>query len=101
MPSLPPSVLVAVDFSDASARAVALAGFIADRCEATAFRPLHTEAAEAPAYFTHQQIEALERQRRDGYARPSGWLSHYGDSLVRFCTVPILFVPETNQGASS
>jgi hypothetical protein len=33
--------------------------------------------------------------------RTSGWLSHYADSLVRFCTVPILFVPETNQGASS
>ena len=30
-----------------------------------------------------------------------GRLSHYGDSLVRFCTIPILFVPETYQGASS
>jgi hypothetical protein len=33
--------------------------------------------------------------------RTSGWLSNYGESLVRFCTVPILFVPEINQGASS
>ena len=33
--------------------------------------------------------------------RTSGWLSNYGDSLVRFCTVPILFVPEITQGASS
>ena len=29
------------------------------------------------------------------------WLSQYGDSVVRFCTIPILFVPEVIQGASS
>jgi len=32
--------------------------------------------------------------------RPSTWLSSYGEPLVRFCTVPILFVPETTQGVS-
>lgn len=245
MPTVPQSVLAAVDFGEASARAVALGGFVADRCGAATLRLLHTEAAEAPAYFTHDQIEALERQQQamraqaerflaqfgrhhthhplsavvnegspsetilresmtadlvvmgthgrhgpkrwwlgsvaervlrevrrpllivradmsgsvdsvfsrvlvravpplvgagtldyarhltacfndevvDGRGQPiepavaaaratllavaaplprtSGWLSHYGDSLVRFCTVPILFVPETNQGASS
>ena len=245
MLTVPQSVLAAVDFGDASARAVALGGFVADRCGAATLRLLHTEAAEAPAYFTHDQIEALERQQQamraqaerylvqfgrhhtphplsasvdegspseailresmtadlvvmgthgrrgpkrwwlgsvaervlrevrrpllivradmsgavdtvfsrvlvhsappldgastldyvrhltacfsgevvDGRGQPiepavaaaratllavaaplprtSGWLSHYGDSLVRFCTVPILFVPEINQGASS
>ena len=33
--------------------------------------------------------------------RSSAWLSDYGESLVRYCTIPILFVPETTQGASS
>ena len=33
--------------------------------------------------------------------RTSAWLSDYGEPLVRFSTVPILFVPEANQGASS
>jgi Universal stress protein family len=33
--------------------------------------------------------------------RSSVWLSNYGEPLVRYCTVPILFVPEITQGASS
>ncbi len=33
--------------------------------------------------------------------RTSGWLSNCGEALVRFCTIPILFVPEITQGASS
>jgi nucleotide-binding universal stress UspA family protein len=78
MTSVPQSVLVAVDFSDASARAVALAGLIADRCGATAFRLLHTEAAEAPAYFTHQQIEMLERQRQMLRAQAERYLAQFG-----------------------
>jgi len=33
--------------------------------------------------------------------RPSSaWLSNYGEPLVRYCTIPILFVPEIMQGAS-
>jgi len=32
--------------------------------------------------------------------RSSAWLSNYGEPLVRYCTVPILFVPEIMQGAS-
>jgi hypothetical protein len=99
MPAVPRSVLAAVDFGDASARSVTLAGLIADRCEAKTLPLLHIEAAEAPVYFTHDQIEGLVVAAP--LPRTSGWLSHYGDSFVRFCTVPILFVPETNQGASS
>ena len=33
--------------------------------------------------------------------RIAGWLSDDDDSLIRFRSVPILFVPETTQGASS
>jgi nucleotide-binding universal stress UspA family protein len=33
--------------------------------------------------------------------RSGVWLSHHGDSLIRFCQLPILFVPEAMEGASS
>jgi nucleotide-binding universal stress UspA family protein len=78
MPTVPHSVLVAVDFGDASARAVALGGVVADRCGATTLRLLHTEAAEAPAYFTHDQIEALKRQQQAMRAQAERFLAHFG-----------------------
>jgi hypothetical protein len=31
--------------------------------------------------------------------RTAAWTSNYGEPLVRFCSVPILFVPEFNEGA--
>jgi hypothetical protein len=33
--------------------------------------------------------------------RTAAWLSNDGEPLVRFCKVPILFVPEFTEGASS
>jgi nucleotide-binding universal stress UspA family protein len=78
MPSVPQSVLAAVDFGDASARAVALAGLIAERCGASTFRLLHVEAAEAPAYFTHDQVEALERQQQAMRAQAERYLAQFG-----------------------
>ena len=33
-------------------------------------------------------------------SRTPAWMSNYGEPLVRFCTVPILLVPELNEGAS-
>ena len=78
MPVVLQSVLAAVDFGDASARAVALAGLVADRCGAATLRLLHTEAAEAPAYFTHDQIEALERQQQEMRAQAERFLAQFG-----------------------
>lgn len=78
MPTVPQSVLAAVDFGDASARAVALAGLVADRCGAATLRLLHTETAEAPAYFTHDQIEALERQQQAMRAQAEHFLTQFG-----------------------
>lgn len=57
------SIVVAVDFGDASARAVAVAGTIAARCPGATLRLLHAESIDAPAYFTSEQLEELERQR--------------------------------------
>ena len=74
----PRSVLVAVDFSDTSGRAVSLAGFIVERCGATALRLLHAETVEAPAYFTHDQIDALERERLATRTQAEQYLARFG-----------------------
>jgi nucleotide-binding universal stress UspA family protein len=58
MTDCPRSIVVAVDFGDASGRAVAAGGAIAERCGAT-LRLLHAETFEAPAYFTSEQLDAL------------------------------------------
>ena len=77
MATVPQSVLVAVDFSEAAARAVALGGFIAGGCGA-ALRLLHAEAADAPAYFTSAQIERLEDEQRAARTHAEHALSMFG-----------------------
>lgn len=54
-------VLVAVDFSSASARAVQFAGDLAERAGA-ALVAVHAEAIEVPPYFTRDQIDTLQAQ---------------------------------------
>jgi nucleotide-binding universal stress UspA family protein len=71
-------VLAAVDFGDASARAVAIAGAVADRCDVATLRLLHVETAEAPVYFTHDQVEALARQQRAMRAQAERFLVQFG-----------------------
>jgi len=58
-------ILVAVDFSEASASAVALAGALAEAFGVPVLSVLHAETLEMPPYFTSSQIEALEAERRD------------------------------------
>jgi len=77
MTQLPASVLVAVDFGDASARAVALGGAIAEACGAS-LRLLHAESIEAPPYFTTEQIEVLTRQRQASRAQAEQYLLRFG-----------------------
>ena len=72
------SILVAVDFGDISARAVAVAGTIAARCPGATLRLLHAEAIEAPAYFTSEQLEDLERQRQAITMQAEQFLSRFG-----------------------
>jgi nucleotide-binding universal stress UspA family protein len=59
----PRTVLVGVDFGDASARALALAGVVASRASAPVVA-LHAERFEPPPYFTLEQIGRLETERR-------------------------------------
>ena len=62
-------VLVGVDFDEASASALTMAGLLASTWDAdlTLFR---SSTPEAPAYFTADQIEALEAEREQSRALP-------------------------------
>jgi len=76
--SCPPSdILVPVDFGEASARAVSVAAAVAARFGARV-RLLHAESIEAPPYFTHEQIESLEKQRRASRAQAQRYLADFG-----------------------
>jgi nucleotide-binding universal stress UspA family protein len=78
MTRLPRSVLVAVDFGDASAHAIAVAGTIAERCAVQTLTLVHAEPTEAPVYFTPGQIAGLERQRRALEAQARQYLTRFG-----------------------
>jgi nucleotide-binding universal stress UspA family protein len=70
------SVLVPVDFGDASARAITVAGRIAEAAGARLL-VLHAEPIDAPAYFTHEQVEALAAQRRNLRHRAESYLEAF------------------------
>lgn len=61
-------VLVAVDFEEPSASAVAVGGAIA-RAFGAALTVVHAETLDMPPYFTGTQVEALETERREAGAR--------------------------------
>lgn len=63
----PRTVVAAVDFEPASARAAAVAGFVAAAASA-ALRVVHAERFEAPPYFTPEQIARLEDERQEASA---------------------------------
>ncbi|MEX1993174.1 MAG: universal stress protein [Steroidobacteraceae bacterium] len=75
----PKSIVVGMDFGDASARALAIAGFMAPIFGAR-IRVVHSERFEPPAYFTLEQIERLEAERRQSQAAAA-------DHLARFAAV--------------
>jgi nucleotide-binding universal stress UspA family protein len=58
----PRHILVPVDFGEASARALRVAGVLASRFEARV-DALHADVLEAPPYFSSDQVSALEQQR--------------------------------------
>jgi nucleotide-binding universal stress UspA family protein len=77
MMTAPQAVLVAIDFSEASARAVAVAGFIAQACKGR-LTILHAESTGAPVYFTAGQLDDLERHRRAGRAAVKASVARFG-----------------------
>lgn len=78
----PGAVLAAVDFGDASARAVGAAGLVARRWGNRPLLLLHAEPLDAPVYFTHEQIESLEAQRRSTRHQAEEFLKQFGRRLT-------------------
>lgn len=72
----PRTILAAVDFGEASTRAVSVAGFIAAGGTAT-LRVVHAERFEVPPYFTPAQIERLEDERREASAELTTELTRF------------------------
>jgi hypothetical protein len=56
-------VLVGVDFDDASASALKMAGVLASPWDAD-MTVFHASTPDAPAYFTADQLETLEAERK-------------------------------------
>ncbi len=72
----PRSILVAVDFGDASARALRVARVLAERHDAS-MTALHAETIEVPPYFTHDQIRTVERQRDETRREAARYLASF------------------------
>ncbi len=81
--SYPPRrILVAVDFGEAAAAAVRVAGELARRFEAE-LTVMHAESFEAPPYFTHEQITAIEKQRRAARKEAQRYLQKFSEPLAQ------------------
>lgn len=72
----PQSILVGVDFGEASAGALSAAGAIATAFGAR-LRALHAERFEPPPYFTVDQIDQLEAERRAGQSAAATHLAEF------------------------
>lgn len=70
-------ILVPVDFGDASAAAVQVAGALARGCSGV-LTLLHAEALEAPLYFTSEQVNALAAERRLREVQARKYLETFG-----------------------
>jgi nucleotide-binding universal stress UspA family protein len=75
------TILVAVDFGEASTRALALAGSLAQALGAT-LRVLHAEVLDAPPYFTQAQLDALEGEEQASRARALDYLRSFAKAHV-------------------
>jgi nucleotide-binding universal stress UspA family protein len=69
-------VLVAVDFGEASARAVALGSVVATAFDAT-LRVIYAERFEPPPYFTVEQMTRLVAERHMGQAAAAEHLTRF------------------------
>jgi nucleotide-binding universal stress UspA family protein len=70
-------ILVPVDFGDASAAAVQVAGALARGCGGQ-LTLLHAEALEAPLYFTSEQVVALAAERKQRQTQAQKYLDTFG-----------------------
>jgi nucleotide-binding universal stress UspA family protein len=81
--SYPPrKILVAVDFGEAAAAAVRVAGELARKFDAE-LTAVHTESFEAPPYFTREQITAIEKQRRAARKEAQRYVQRFSEPLAQ------------------
>jgi nucleotide-binding universal stress UspA family protein len=93
MTARPRSILVAVDFGEASARAIAIGGALAERCGAS-LRVLHAGAFDLPPYMTSAQPQAAELSAASDRTRATEFLTDFGR---RHAAAP--FIPMIDDGA--
>jgi nucleotide-binding universal stress UspA family protein len=78
-------VLVGVDFDETSGAAVAAAGALAARFNATV-TAVHAHPLDAPAYFTGAQMDTIEAERAESRARTAAeilaFAAHYTNAKV-------------------
>ena len=86
-PCPPKAILVGVDFGDASARALAIAGVVASGFHAK-LSVLHAERFEPPAYFTVDQIARLESERRRAEAAATTHQMQFAVQAARHAVEP-------------
>jgi nucleotide-binding universal stress UspA family protein len=72
----PQTILVAVDFGSASARALRVAEALAAR-HGSATTALHAETLEVPPYFTHDQLMEVERNRAEARRDAQRYLERF------------------------
>jgi nucleotide-binding universal stress UspA family protein len=75
-------VLVGVDLDDASASALKMAGVLASTWDAD-MTVFHASTPDAPAYFTADQIEALEAEREQSRAGTADQLRLFAGQHLR------------------
>jgi len=77
MTILPGKILVAVDFGEASASAIAVGGVLAAHTGAQ-LSLLHAELLDVPPYFTAAQLKAIEGEERANLRRAGEYLAQFG-----------------------
>jgi len=85
----PRTVLVGVDFGDASARALAIANVVAAGFNAR-LRVLHAERFEPPSYFTVEQIARLEAERHAASAAAVAHLTQFANAASGYVAEAIV-----------
>jgi nucleotide-binding universal stress UspA family protein len=72
----PSTILVPVDFGDASARAVSVGAALAASLGARLV-VLHAESLDTPPYFTHEQMGVIQRERRAAKSRAEEYVTDF------------------------
>ena len=82
-------MLVGVDFDDASASALKMAGVLASTWDAD-ITVFHASTPDAPAYFTADQIEMLEAEREQSRAGTAAQVRAFAEEQVQARALMIL-----------